>query len=151
MVDSIHLIVRIDSIHLMANSIKGRLSKHLMVNSIKGRPFTIHPLTCNENCPPSFSPITTPQAMQTDPPLQQSPPHKQCKQNSLFNNHHPTSNAHGPPLFFINPHFTKIANGTPPPLFTNHRLKIIGHVEKMKMQENHHLGPFLMDTIICIM
>ena len=89
MVDSIHLIVRIDSIHLMANSIKGRLSKHLMVNSIKGRPFTIHHLTCNENCPPpSFSPITTPQAMHTAPP----------------------------PFFFINHHFTKIANGTPPPL-----------------------------------
>ena len=116
MVDSIHLIVRIDSIHLMANSIKGRLSKHLMVNSIKGRPFTIHPLTCNENCPPPLlftnhhptsnanrppsSTITTPQAMQTEPPFQQSPPHKQCTRT--------------PPFFYQSPLYKNCKRNPPP-------------------------------------
>ena len=50
--------------------------------------------------PPPFSPITTPQAIK----------------QPLFTNHHPQAMQTDPPLFFINHHCTKIANGIPPPL-----------------------------------
>ena len=100
MVDSIHLIVRVDSIHLMVNSIKGRLETF---NGELYKGSTFH------HSAPHMQWKLTP------PPFHQSPPHKQYNHPfSPITTHKQCKQT--PPPFFINHHCTKIANGIPPPL-----------------------------------
>ena len=85
------------------------------------------------------------------PPLLFTNHHPTSNKTTPFHQSPPTSNANRPPPFFLLITTVQKLQTESLPLFTNHHLKILGHVEKMKMQENHHLGSFLMDTIICIM